>query len=76
MSTADKLYTPKKTRSKEPAYVEADIITNLRMAAEFARLAEAHGSLYDEGGFNYCVIRFLDHARLVSSFHKKLKEVS
>ena len=74
MPSADKIYTPKKTRSKEPAYIEADILSNLRLAAEFARLAEAHGDLFDDSGFNYCVERFLDHARLVSTFHKKLKD--
>ena len=76
MPSADKIYTPKKPRSKEPAYIEADILTNLRLAAEFSRLAEAHGELFDESGFNYCVDRFLDHARLVAQFKKQLKGVS
>jgi len=76
MPSADKIYTPKKTRSKEPAYVEADILTNLRLAAEFSRLAESHGALFDENGFRYCVDRFLEHARLVSTNLKKLREVS
>jgi len=73
MSPADKLYNPKKPRGKEPSYIEADILTNLRLAAEFARLAEAHGDIFDDSGFNYCVERFLSHARLVSEFSKKLK---
>lgn len=75
MSPAEKLYNPKKPRGKDVSYIEADILTNLRLAAEFARLAEAHGDIFDDSGFNYCVERFLSHARLVSEFKKKLKGV-
>jgi hypothetical protein len=73
MPSADKRYTPKKPRNQELAYIEADILTNIRIAAEFARLAEAHASLFDDGGFNYCLERFLEHARAVAYNQKKLK---
>lgn len=73
MPPADKLYIPKNPRSKDTSFLESDILSNLRLAAEFSRLADAHSELFDDSGFNYCVERFLDHARLVSTFHKKLK---
>ena len=73
MPSADKRYTPKKPRNQELAYIEADILTNIRIAAEFARLAEAHAALFDDSGLNYCLERFLEHARAVASFQKKLK---
>ena len=76
MPSADKINSPKTPRGKDPSYIEADILNNLRLAAEFARLAESHSDIFDDSGFNYCVERFLSHARLVSEFKKKLKGVS
>ena len=73
MPSADKRYTPKKPRNQELAYIEADILTNIRLAVEFAHLAEGHASLFDDGGFNYCLERFLEHAKAVNQFQKKLK---
>lgn len=76
MPSADKIYSPKKPRSKDVSYIEADILTNLRLAAEFSRLAEAHASLFDDNGFRYCCDRFIDHGRLVANHLKKLREES
>lgn len=73
MPSADKIYTPKTPRSKDTSYIEADLLTNLRLAAEFARLAEAHASLFDDNGLRYCVDRFIDHGREVSKHLKKLR---
>jgi hypothetical protein len=75
MPSASKINIPKTARNQDAAYLEADILTNLRLAAEFSRLAESHGALFDENGFRYCVDRFLEHARLVSTGIKKLREV-
>lgn len=76
MPSASKTNTSKSARNQDSAYFEADILTNLRLAAEFARLAEGHAALFDEGGFRYSTDRFLEHARLVSTNLKKLREVS
>lgn len=73
MPSADKIYTPKTPKSKDTSYIEADLLTNLRIAAEFARLAEAHAAIWDDNGLRYCVDRFIDHGRLVSSNLKKLR---
>lgn len=75
MPSASKINTSKVPRNQDAAYVEADILTNLRLAAEFSRLAEDHGALFDDNGFRYCVDRFLEHARLVSNHLKKLREM-
>lgn len=76
MPSASKINTSKNSRNQDSAYLEADILTNLRLAAEFSRLAEGHAALFDENGFRYSVDRFLEHARLVSTNLKKLREVS
>ena len=73
MPSADKTYNPKKPRSKDVSYIEADILTNLRLAAEFARLAEAHAAIWDDNGFRYSVDRFVDHGQEVSKHLKKLR---
>ena len=75
MPSASNTNTPKKSRNQDSAYLEADIITNLRLAEEFARLAEGHSALFDDNGFRYCVDRFLEHARLVSTSIKKLRDI-
>lgn len=65
--------TIRHNRSQEAAHVEADLLTNIRLAAEFAQLAEGHAALFDDNGMRYCVDRFLDHARAVSNHLKKLR---
>ena len=75
MPSASNTNTPKKSRNQDSAYLEADILTNLRLAAEFSRLADDHGALFDDNGFRYCVDRFLEHARLVSTSIKKLRDI-
>lgn len=65
--------TIRQNRSQEAAFVEADLLTNIRLAADFARLADGHADLFDENGMRYCVDRFLDHARAVSNHLKKLR---
>jgi hypothetical protein len=73
MPSASNTNTPKKPRDQDAAFVEADIISNLRLTADFAELAERHAAIFDDDGFRYCVDRFLDHARLVSTNIKKLR---
>jgi hypothetical protein len=66
----------KKDTEKNAKYnLEADILSNLRLSADFADLAEGHYKIMDDNGFKYSVDRYLDHARLVSEKLKKLREV-
>lgn len=75
MPSASNTNSPKKPRDQDAAYIEADILNNLRLTAEFAELAERHSAIFDGDGFRYCVDRFLDHARLVSVNLKKLRSI-
>lgn len=67
--------TLRQNRSQEAAFVEADLLSNIRLAADFARLADGHADLFDENGMRYCVDRFLEHARAVSNHLKKLRSM-
>jgi len=67
--------TIRQTRSQEAAFIEADLLSNIRLAADFARLADNHADLFDENGMRYCVDRFLEHARAVSNHLKKLRSM-
>lgn len=73
MSPAKTNIKPKPARDQEVAYIEADILTNIRLAAQFAELAEGHSALFDDTGFRYCVDQFLSHARSVSTHLKTLR---
>ena len=64
---------PKSSRDQEAAFIEADIIANLKLAADFADLAIRHSEIFDDEGFRYSTDRMLDHARSVSKYLSKLR---
>ena len=67
---------PKVSRSQEAAFVEADLIANLKLAADFADLAIRHFEIFDDDGAKYSTDRFLDHARAASGQLKKLRTLA
>ncbi len=61
----------RKPRTEETAAIEGDLIATIRNAARFADLAEGHYEIFDEAGVEYCIERFLDHARLAATHLKR-----
>lgn len=66
----------KQSRDQEASFIEADILSNLRLSIEFADLADRHAQIMDEAGFKYSCDQFLSHARLVSEKLKKLRSLT
>ena len=66
---------PNLIRSQECVALDADILSNMRLAAEFYALAQHHYDIFDTDGYLYCVEKHLAHARLVSEYIKKLKKM-
>lgn len=66
----------KQSRDQEAAFIEADMISNLKLAADFADLAIRHFEIFDDDGAKYSADRFLDHAREVSGQLKKLRSLA
>ena len=75
MPSAGKKHNPNYAQDQVASYLIGDILSHLRLAADFADLAEKHSQIFDDNGFRYCTDRFLDHARQVSTIMKKLREV-
>jgi hypothetical protein len=66
---------PKPPRDQDASFLEADIISNLKLAADFADLAIRHSEIFDSEGFRYSTDRFLDHARVCSDKLKRLRSL-
>jgi len=62
-------------RDQDASFIEADIISNLKLAADFADLAIRHFDIFDSEGARYSTDQFLSHARLVSEKLKKLRSL-
>lgn len=72
---SEKQSTPKSRREQEAAFIEADIVANLNLAAGFADLAIRHADLFDETGFRYSCDQFISHARAVAEKLKALRSL-
>ncbi len=73
---SDTKFIPKQSRSQEAAFVEADLIANLKLAADFADLAIRHFEIFDDDGAKYSTDCFLTHARTVSGHLKRLRSLA
>ena len=50
------------------------LLSNLRLAAEYADLARQMADIYDDAGMKFCADRFIDHAKLASDYLKKIRK--
>jgi hypothetical protein len=62
-------------RPADVALIEADIIAGLRNASSYANMAELHAQVFDEVGFLYDLESFIQHAKLVSDYIKKYRDI-
>lgn len=71
----DRIYAPKGGKPQKVWETEQDIAGSIRNACQFGELALNHSEIFDDSGFEYCVEKFLTHARLASDHLKKYKKI-
>jgi len=62
-------------RMPKASKLEVEILAGLSNAITFADLARGHAEIFDEVGFLYDCDEFIAHAKLVSDYIKKYREL-